>query len=254
MRLNVNADLGEGYGAWDIGDDMALLDVVASANVACGFHAADPSVMRRTLEAAKARGVSVGAHPGFPDIQGFGRRRIEMDPRDLENAVAYQIGALMGMAALVGVEVTHVKPHGALSNMAAVREDYAAAIGRAIRGVDAGLIWLALSGSAMERAGRDLGLAVAREAFADRHYDDEGNLAARALPGTVIRDAEAAAARVRAIVREGAITSMSGKRLALPFESLCVHGDEPTAVAVARACRAALEAEGVEVVALPSLV
>lgn len=247
MRIDINADLGEGFGAWDIGDDAALLDVVTSANVACGFHAGDPSVMRRTLEAAKVRGVGVGAHPGFPDIAGFGRRRIEMPEKDLENAVAYQIGAMAGMAALVGVELRHVKPHGALSNMAAVREDYAMAIGRAIRGVDPRLRWLALSGSEMERAGDRLGLEVVREAFADRHYDDAGNLVSRGLAGSVIREPEAAAARAVEMVRDGAITAMSGRRLALPFESLCVHGDEPTAVAVARACRVAIEGAGCRV-------
>ncbi|HKK35903.1 MAG TPA: 5-oxoprolinase subunit PxpA [Paracoccaceae bacterium] len=252
MRLNINADLGEGHGAYDIGDDAALLDVVASANVACGFHAGDPTVMRRTLEAAKARGVSVGAHPGFPDLGGFGRRRIEMDPHELENAVAYQIGALMALATLVGVEVTHVKAHGALSNMAATRDDYAMAIGRAIRGVDPKLRYLALAGSAMERAAGELGLPLVREAFADRHYDDEGNLASRALAGTVIRDPAEAAARVVAMAREGAIVAMSGRRLPVAFDSLCVHGDEPTAVAVARACRKALEDAGVEIAPIPA--
>ena len=250
MRIDINADMGEGFGAWDIGDDMALLDVVSSANLACGFHAGDPDVMRRVLERAKAKGVGVGAHPGFADLAGFGRRRIEMDPRSLENAVAYQVGAMAGMAALAGVTLTHVKAHGALSNMAAVRADYALAIGRAIRGVDPSLRYLALAGSEMERAALELGLPLAREAFADRHYDDDGNLAPRARPGTVIREPEAAAARVVEMVREGRITAMSGKVLETRCDSLCVHGDEPTAVAVARACRAALEAAGVEIAPL----
>ncbi|TVQ54007.1 MAG: 5-oxoprolinase subunit PxpA, partial [Rhodobacteraceae bacterium] len=169
-RININADMGEGFGLYDIGDDTAILGIVSSVNVACGFHAGDPGVMRDVCLRAKALGVSIGAHPGFNDLWGFGRRRIDMNPDDLEYMVAYQIGALKAMAAYAGVDVTHVKPHGALNNMAAEREDYAMAIGRGIRTVDPTLAYLALAGSAMERAAVELDLPLCREAFIDREY------------------------------------------------------------------------------------
>ena len=202
MRINLNADLGEGFGAYDIGDDEALLKIVRSANVACGFHASDPVVMQRVVTRAAAEGVSVGAHPGFNDLWGFGRRRIHMAPRDLEYSVAYQIGALQAMAAYAGVPVTHVKPHGALNNMAAEDFELALAIGRAIKTVDASLIYLALSGSEMERAALELGLTVAREGFADRLYEDDGNLTPRRIAGAVIDDPAVARENVVRMVRE----------------------------------------------------
>jgi len=253
LRVNLNADLGEGFGAYDIGDDEALLGIVRSANVACGFHAADPTVMHRVVHRAAAEGVSVGAHPGFNDLWGFGRRRIQMDPRELEYMVAYQIGALQAMAAYAGVAVTHVKPHGALNNMAAEDPDLALAIGRAIKTVDPALIYVALSGSQMERAAQELGLPLAREGFADRQYEDDGNLTPRSIPGAVIHDPRAAAAQAVQMVREQHVVSRRGTRIPARIDTLCVHGDEPTAVAVARAVRAGLVEAGIEVVPLPEL-
>jgi 5-oxoprolinase (ATP-hydrolysing) subunit A len=254
MRININADMGEGFGVYDIGNDKALLEIVKSANVACGFHAGDPTIMRRVVEMAAERGVSLGAHPGFLDLWGFGRRRIEMNSRDLENSIAYQIGALNAIACYSGIKVTHVKPHGSLSNMAAADADYALAIGRAIKAVDPRLRYLALAGSEMEKAADKLGLPVAREAFIDRQYENDGQLTSRKIPGAVIRDPQKAAERVVAMVHERTIISREGKSMPTDFHSLCIHGDEPTAVPVALACRKALEASGVQIVTLPEMV
>lgn len=251
--INLNADLGEGFGAYDIGDDEALLQIVRSANVACGFHASDPTVIHRVVHRAAEEGVSVGAHPGFNDLWGFGRRRIDMPAKDLEYMVAYQIGALQAMAAYAGLKVTHVKPHGALNNMAAENAELALAIGRAIKAVDPSIIYLALAGSAMERAALELDLPLAREGFADRLYDDDGNLTSRKVPGAVISDPAVATENVVRMVTEGEIISRSGKRIRRRVESVCVHGDEPTAVSVARAVREGLERAGVRVVPLTEL-
>ena len=252
-QINLNADMGEGFGAYDIGNDEAMLKIIRSASIACGLHAGDPLTMHRNVLRAKEEGVSIGAHPGFNDLWGFGRRRIEMKPDQLEYLVAYQIGALQAMAAYVGERVTHVKPHGALNNMAAVDADYAIAIGRAIKAVDREIVYVALAGSEMERAGRTLGLRVAREGFCDRLYDDDGNLTSRSIPGAVIKDPAVAAKRVVDMVRNGEIVSRNGKRIACKIDTLCVHGDEPTAVDVARAVRAGLEAAGVAIVPLTEM-
>jgi UPF0271 protein len=251
--INLNADMGESFGAWTMGADAELFKIVATANVACGFHAGDPSVMAATVKGALAAGVSLGAHPAFPDLQGFGRRPMRLSPAEVETMVAYQIGALMGVAALAGGRVTHVKPHGALSNLAAVEEDLAAAIARAIKGVDRNLVFLAIAGSAMARAGRAAGLAVAEEAFADRTYDEDGNLTSRRLPHALIRDPATASAHVLRMLEEGALVSHGGKRIPARIDSFCVHGDEPTAVAVAGAVRAGLEGAGWRVAPLPEL-
>ena len=248
--INLNADVAEGFGAYDIGDDAGVMESVASANIACGFHAGDPSVMRRVVALATAKGVSIGAHPGFNDLWGFGRRRIDMRAADLENMVAYQIGALQGVAALCGATVAHLKPHGALYNMAAENADYAQAIGRAIKGVDPALVYVGLPGSQMEHAARALGLAFAGEGFCDRQYEDNGALAARGGPGAVLSDPAAAARQALDMALTGEVVARSGRRIACKVETLCVHGDEPTGAAVARAVRAALEGAGVRVVAL----
>ena len=252
-EINLNADMGEGFGAYDIGDDESLLKIIRSANVACGFHAGDPTVMHRLVMRAKDEGVSIGAHPGFNDLLGFGRRRIDMRPDELEYSIAYQIGALQAMAVYAGLKVTHVKPHGALNNMAAENRELADAIGRAIKAVDAGLIYVALAGSEMQRAGEALGLTVACEGFADRQYDDDGNLTSRKIEGSVIRDPEAARERVVKMVQEQAVISRNGKKIPLRIDSICVHGDEPTAVVVARAVRQGLEAAGIAVVPLQDM-
>ncbi len=253
MKINLNADIGEGFGAYDIGNDADLMTVIRSASVACGFHAGDANTMHRLVTLAKQCDVSLGVHPGFNDLWGFGRRRIEMKPKDLELMVAYQIGALQAMARYAGLEVTHLKPHGSLNNMAAEREDYALAIGRAIQAVDPSIIYVALYGSQMEKAARTLGLRLAREGFADRHYEDDGNLSPRSIPGTVFKDPEKALAQSLSMVRDGHLISRQGNRVPVAVETLCVHGDEPTAVSVARHVRQGLEAAGCRIVTIPEM-
>ncbi len=253
LTVNMNADMGEGFGAYDIGDDDSILKIIRSASIACGFHAGDPVTMHRVVQRAKEEGCSIGAHPGFNDLWGFGRRRIDMQPEHLEYVIAYQIGALQAFASYVGEKVTHVKPHGALNNMAAENIDYAMAIGRAIKAVDREIIYVALSGSEMETAGRKLGLKVALEGYCDRQYDDDGNLASRKIAGTVIKDPAVAVKQVVNQVLNGEIISRNGKRIERRVDTLCVHGDEPTAVALARAVREGLEAAGVKIVPLTEM-
>jgi UPF0271 protein len=252
-KINLNADIAEGWGAYDIGNDAALMKIIKSASVACGFHAGDPNTMHRLCMLAKQEGVSIGVHPGFNDLWGFGRRRIQMKPSDLEFMVAYQIGALQAMACYSGLKVTHLKPHGALNNMAAEDADYALAIGRAIKTVDREIIYVALYGSQMEKAAEKLGLRLAREGFADRQYDDDGNLASRAIPGTVLKDPKAASEHALRMAQDGEVVSMSGKRVKVKVDTFCVHGDEATGVLVAAAVRKALEAAGIEVVPLTGM-
>jgi UPF0271 protein len=251
--VNLNSDLGESFGAWHMGDDKAMLGIVKSANIACGFHGGDPTVMRDTVRLAKANGVSIGAHPSFPDLQGFGRRQMKMSPAEIEALIAYQTGALMGIAAAEGVRVTHVKPHGALSNMASVEPELAAAIARAIKAVDPQLIFLVTAQSQMSRAGRKLALNVAEEVFADRTYGDDGNLTPRSQPHAMIHDAAQSLSHVRRMVEEQAIFSLSGKKIATPIDSICVHGDEPTAVAVAQSVRDGLSAAQIRLLPLPEV-
>ena len=189
-QVNLNADMGECFGVFKIGNDDALLDIIGSASIACGYHAGDPNTMHHLVTRAKEKGVSIGTHPGFNDIWGFGRRRIDMSARDIEYMVAYQIGALQGMAAYAGMKVTHLKPHGSLNNMAAEDIEIGLAIGRAIKTVDRSIIYVALAGSEMEAAAVKLGLPLAREGFCDRLYDDDGNLTSRKIPGAVLHDPE----------------------------------------------------------------
>lgn len=253
IKINLNADMAEGFGAYDIGDDNGILKIIGSANIACGFHAGDPLTMRKVVADAKRAGVSVGAHPGFNDLWGFGRRRIDMRPDDLENMIAYQIGALQALASYSGVKVTHLKPHGALNNMSAENYDYALAIGRAIKAVDDSIIYLALSGSEMEKAGRSLGLKVALEGFCDRQYEEDGNLTSRKIPGSVIKDPAVATKQVVDMVVNNTITTRTGKTIPCKVHSLCVHGDEPTAVALAKSVREGLEKAGVKLVPLTEM-
>jgi len=252
--INLNADMGEGWGAYDIGDDAGILKVISSASIACGFHAGDPVTMQRVVCQAAAEGVSIGAHPSFDDLRGFGRRRIDMNPRELELLVAYQIGALQAMAAYANAKVTHLKPHGALNNMAAEDIELALAIGRAIKTVDRDIIYVALAGSQMERAAQQLGLPLAREGFCDRLYEDDGNLTSRKVPGSVLHDPDIVRDRVVRMVLDEEIVSRHGKSLKVKLDTLCVHGDEPTGVIVAGAVRAGLEAAGVKIVPLPEMV
>ena len=252
-RINLNADMGEGFGAYDIGDDAAMLDIVGSASVACGFHAGDAEVMHRVALRARDKGVSLGAHPAFNDLWGFGRRSIDMPAEQVERMVAYQIGALQAIAAYAGLKVSHLKAHGALYNMAAKRADYAQAIGRAIRTVDPAIVYVVLGASEMEAAGRALGLRVACEAFADRLYEDDGSLTPRRIAGAVITDPAAAAERAVRMVTAQAVFSRNGVQLPRRIDTLCVHGDEPTGAAVGRAVRDALRGAGFSLVPLPAL-
>jgi UPF0271 protein len=253
-RVDLNCDAGEGFGPWRMGDDEALLDVVTTVNIACGFHAGDPLIMARTVRMAAERGVGVGAHPGPNDLWGFGRRGVAGErPEDLATMVAYQVGALIGVAAQEGARVTSVKLHGALSNHAAVDADLATAVARSIRAVDDTLIWLVPAGSAMVRAGEQAGLRIASEVFADRAYDDAGNLVSRSVEGAVISDPRQCAERAVRLVVDGELASAGGRPLHLQADSVCVHGDTPGAVDAARAVRAALEHAGVELTPLTTL-
>jgi UPF0271 protein len=251
-RINLNADLGESFGAWTMGRDEDMLQLVDSANVACGFHAGDPLVMRRTVATARRHGVSIGAHPSFPDLQGFGRRRIDMTPAEVEAMVIYQIGALQGIAAAEGHRVSHVKPHGALNNLACENLDLARCIARAVRAVGVDIL-LAPALSALVTAGREIGLVVVEEVFADRQYTDEGNLVPRSQPQAMVRGAEASVMHVMRILDGGALVSIHGKRLPCAVGSICVHGDNAEAVSTATAVRAALQSAGYRLSALAEL-
>ena len=253
MLLNLNSDLGESFGAWEMAGDEPMLGIVNSANVACGYHAGDPLVMMRTLALAGKNGVSVGAHPGFPDLQGFGRRRMDIPAAELEAMLIYQIGALDACARTQGLRVTHVKPHGALSNLACADRKIADAIARAVHRLDPGLILLAPAASQLIYAGREQGLPVVEEIFADRAYLDDGNLVPRSQPGAMIHGAEASLAHVMRMIEEQALISINGKRLPVKPQSICVHGDGPDAVATARAIRTGLQAAGFEMVTIPQL-
>ncbi len=240
--IDLNSDLGESYGRWELGDDAALLPLVTSANVACGFHAGDPSTLRRTCEQAAARGVVIGAQVGYPDLAGFGRRFLDMAPDELTDAVLYQVGALDALARVAGSRVAYVKPHGALYNTAVTHEEQAAAVVRAVALLDPGLPVLGLPGSALLRHASDAGLRAVPEAFADRGYTPQGTLVSRREPGALLHDPAEVAARVVRMVTAGEVVATDGTVVPLAAESVCVHGDSPGAVRMAGAVRAALAA------------
>jgi UPF0271 protein len=248
MQVDLNCDMGEGYGRWSLGDDETMLGIVTTANVACGFHAGDPNIMVATARMAKGKGVAVGAHPGFNDLWGFGRRVIRGDTMaEIETMIAYQIGAMQACAALAGHKVTHVKAHGALGNLTNDEADFAMALGRAIKAVDPSLVYMVMPGLPTQHSAESLGLDMAFEVFADRTYDDSGNLTSRKKPGSVLHDADEAASRVLAMVREQAITTVTGKRIPARIDTICVHGDGATAIAMARRVRAVLETDGIAI-------
>jgi UPF0271 protein len=247
VRIDLNADVGEGFGVWRLGDDEALLEVVTSANVACGFHAGDPLTMTRVCTAAVRRGVAVGAQVGYRDLAGFGRRRIDVAADELAADVRYQIGALDACARAAGGRVRYVKPHGALYNTAADDAVQADAVAAAVAGYDAQLPLVGLAGSAHESAAARHGLRFVAEAFADRAYRSDGRLVPRGESGAVLHEPEQIAARVVAFARRGVVEAADGSNVAVRAESVCVHGDTPGAVAIARAVRTALEADGVDV-------
>ena len=245
--IDLNCDLGEGFGAYTLGDDTALMRVVSSANVACGFHAGDPRTMRRGVETARAHGVAVGAHPGFPDRVGFGRRDLGATDEEITTDTLYQIGALAAFCAAAGTALQHVKPHGALYNLAARDRHVADAVVAVIARFDPTLILFAPPGSAMVQAASEHNLRVAREIFADRAVEPDGRLVARGAPGAVITESEAVIARTLRMIRTGRVTAINGQEIELTGETICVHGDTPDAVAILGSLRAALEAEGIGV-------
>jgi UPF0271 protein len=250
MPIDLNADVGESFGAYRLGHDPELIPLITSANIACGFHAGDPGIMRATVALARQHGVAVGAHPGFPDLVGFGRREIKATPREVEDAVAYQIGALAGIAATEGLRLQHVKPHGALYNMAVDDPNLADAIAQATALVDRSLILLGLPGSQLVLAGRRVGLRTASEAFADRAYLPTGALVPRSQAGAVIDDADRVVSRAITMAREHAVIAIDGSRVPIEVDTICVHGDTSGAAALARRIRAAFTDAGIEVAAL----
>ncbi len=250
--IDLNCDMGESFGAYTIGADEAVMASITSANVACGYHGGDPGVMRRTVQLARDAGVAVGAHPGFPDLVGFGRREMRMASQDVEDMVLYQIGALAAIAKREGVRLSHVKPHGALYNMAVTDKALAAAIVRAVVAFDPALIFFALSGSELARAADEVGLQVALEGFADRAYESDGSLTPRSRAGAVIHDVEAVVARALRMATEGVVTATDGSRLEMRVDTICTHGDTPGAQLLTRALRAGLERAGVAVAAVAS--
>jgi len=245
--IDLNCDMGESFGPWKMGNDLAILDHVTSANIACGFHAGDPVTMQGVVEAALQRGVQVGAHPGLPDLVGFGRRNIQVSAAEAYAMVVYQVGALAGVAGARGGRLNHVKAHGALYNMAARDRALADAIAQAVRDVDPGLVMFGLAGSELIEAGRRAGLSCAAEVFGDRTYQDDGSLSPRSLPDAMIEDAEVAAAQVKRMVAEGLVRSRTGKDLPVTADTLCIHGDQPGALSFVRRIREELAAAGIEV-------
>jgi UPF0271 protein len=249
-RVDLNCDMGESFGAYHIGADDEVFPFITSANVACGFHGGDPSVMRTTLARAQELGVAVGAHPGLPDLSGFGRRSMDVTPEDVYDMVVYQVGALLGFARAGGVRLRHVKAHGALYNMAVNRADLAAAIARAVRDVDRELVVYGLPGSHLISEAQSLGLATAGEAFADRNYMNDGSLVSRRRSDAHIHDADEAVARAIRMVREGKVRSIDGEDIVLAVDTICIHGDGSHAAEFARRLHRAFDAAGISVRAI----
>ena len=245
QTVDLNADMGESFGPWVMGNDAALLDVVTSANIACGQHAGDWDTMAETMKRAVANGVGLGAHPGFPDLQGFGRRRMHMPPASLANLVRYQVGAAEGMARAAGGTLRHLKLHGAMANMASEDEAMARTCYEAALSVAPDLIVMVLAGTAQEKAARTLGCPIAHEIFADRAYNDDATLVDRSQPGAVIHDPALAGQRMVEMVREGAIITASGTRIETHIDTICLHGDTAEAVDIARTVRQTLKDAGI---------
>lgn len=255
-RIDLNSDVGESFGIYTLGLDAEVIPHISSANIACGYHAGDPAVMRRTVALARGSGVALGAHPGLPDLVGFGRRNMEVTIEEIKEFVTVQIGALQAVAALQGARLQHVKPHGALYNMAVKNPAIWDAVAEVMAALDPRLILFVLAGSdrkELEAIGRRRGIRIAFEFFADRAYDPTGSLVSRRLPGAVISDHEAVAARVLKLIREGRVTAVDGSDIDLKAETICVHGDNPEALALVKKIRATLAAEKIAVVPPDSL-
>jgi UPF0271 protein len=243
--VDLNCDMGESFGAWTTGADAEVLEHVSSANIACGFHAGDPTIMHRTVAGALERGVAVGAHPSLPDLQGFGRRAMDVTPDEAYDLVLYQVGALAGFCRALGGRLSHVKAHGALYNMAAKDAALADAIACATRDFDPSLVLFGLAGAELVRAGRRAGLRVANEVFADRTYQPDGTLTPRNQPRAMIRDLSAALAQIEQMVCNGTVFALDGSEVAVTPDTICIHGDEPGAASFARELRALLTRLGV---------
>lgn len=248
--VDLNCDMGESFGAWRIGADDAVMPHITSANIACGFHGGDPGVMRRTVAAAKSAGVAIGAHPGLPDLVGFGRRTMDVTPAEVYDLVVYQVGALGAFAAAAGAKLQHVKPHGALYNMAAADVELSDAIAEAVRDVDRTLVLFGLAGSPMIHAGERAGLRTAQEVFADRNYMNDGSLVSRRRDDAMVTEVAEAADRALMMVREGKVRTVEGSVIAIHADTICIHGDGRNAVAFAHAIRSRLEDAGIAVRAL----
>lgn len=245
-KVDFNCDLGESFGPYTIGDDEAMMRVITSANVACGVHGGDPTVMERTVRLATQHGVGIGAHPGFPDLAGFGRREMRLSPDELRTLHLYQIGALWAFARAQGTSLQHVKPHGALHNMAMSNEAWSRAIVAALASLDRSLILITFHGSVMERVAREAGLRVASEGYADRGYERDGSLVSRSRPGSLVTDPEIVARRVVRMVTEGVVETVDGGEIRLQPHTICFHGDTPGAPRLVRAAREALTRAAVE--------
>ncbi len=245
--VDLNCDLGESFGAYTIGLDAQVIPHVSSVNIACGYHAGDPVVMEKTVALAKEHGVAIGAHPGFPDLMGFGRRPMNITPAEVGAYVKYQLGALLAFAQAQGMKLQHVKPHGALYNMAAKDEVLAKAIAQSVSSVDSNIRLMGLAGSLMLKEAEKVGLPVISEVFADRAYNDDGSLVNRRLPGAVIHDAQQAAARAVMMAKEHKVISINGKEISMQADSICVHGDNAQAIELVCTIRSALEAEGITI-------
>ena len=249
MRVDINCDMGESFGAYELGADDEVLPYVTSANVACGFHGGDPAVMRRTLASATRHGVAIGAHPGLPDLVGFGRRTMQVTPQEVYDMLIYQIGALLGFARAAGVPLQHVKPHGALYNMAAAQPPLAEAIARAVHDVDSSLVLYGLAGSHLLSAAGRAGVRSASEVFADRNYLHDGALVPRSRPDAMVHDVDEAVRRAVRMVEKGVVTDVEGEDIPLRADTICIHGDGPHAAEIARRLREGLVRAGIEVMA-----
>lgn len=245
--IDLNSDLGESFGAYTIGNDHEVLKYISSANIACGFHAGDHNVMLETVKTAAELGVGIGAHPGFPDLAGFGRREMKLSPKEVYNLVVYQVGAIQGAAKACGTYVQHVKPHGALYNMASKDSDIAEAIATAVHAVDSKLVLFGLAGSELVRAGEKVGLSVAQEVFSDRTYQADGTLTPRSQANAMIHDVTVAVDRVIRMIKEGKVTAVDGTDIAIQADTICVHGDEPEALQFVQHLRERLQAEQITI-------
>ncbi len=253
FKVNLNCDLGESFGAYTIGLDSEVIPLISSANIACGYHAGDPCVMRKTVELCKSNSVSIGAHPGFPDLMGFGRRNINASSREVEDYVTYQIGALDAFCRSNGARLTHVKPHGALYNMAGKDEKLAKAIVSAVYNYDKSIVLLALSGSKMIEQAELAGLKAAREVFADRAYESDGSLVARTKPGAMITNEDEAVSRVVKMITQGKVTAIDSSEIDIQADSVCVHGDGAKALEFVQKLNNAFKENNIEVVPIPEL-